>query len=295
MNTEAKMHKNKPKFKPYKIFVYLALFLFALSIIVPIAWVFMASLKTESELMSGNPFALPQEPIWDNYVNAWYKAHMGEYVFNSFFVTFVALALLLLIALPAAYALARYEFKGRKFLNGLFMAGLFININYIALAIYLMFFNVEVDLNIPDTLLNNKFVLALIYAVTALPFTIYLLASYFRTIPKDYEDAASIDGCGHFQTMVRIMFPMAKSSIITVIMFQFLTFWNEYILAFYFLSKDNATLPVGLKYLMADLRSQSETGVMYAGLVMAMLPVLVLYLIVQNRMVEGLSSGGIKG
>lgn len=285
----------RKKFKPYKILIYAALILFALSILIPIVWVFMASLKSETELMSGNPFALPQVAVWENFTKAWTKARMGDYLFSSGFVTAAALFWLLLFALPASYALARFKFVGRKFLNTLFMAGLFININYIALPIFLMFFDLERALGLKQVFLNNRLILSIVYAASSLPFTIYLLTSYFRTIPKDYEEAASIDGSGYWQTMIRIMFPMAKPSIITVIMFQFLSFWNEYVLAFTFLDKENATLPVGVRFLMADSRSQSETGVMYAGLVIVMVPVLLLYIAVQKKILEGMNVGGLKG
>lgn len=283
------------KFQTYKIFIYAALILFAISILIPIAWVFMASLKTETELMSNNPFALPAKMIWENFSKAWNKARMKDYLFSSVFVTGASLFWLLLFALPASYALARYKFFGQKFLNILFMAGLFININYIALPIFLMFFNLEKTLNLTQVFLNNRLVLSIVYAASSLPFTTYLLSSYFRTIPQDYEEAAAIDGSGYWQTMVRIMFPMAKPSIITVIMFQFLSFWNEYVLAFTFLNKENATLPVGVRFLMADSRSQSETGVMYAGLVIVMVPVLLFYIIVQKKILEGMTVGGLKG
>lgn len=283
------------KFQTYKIFIYAALILFAISILIPIAWVFMASLKTETELMSNNPFALPAKMIWENFSKAWNKARMKDYLFSSVFVTGASLFWLLLFALPASYALARYKFFGQKFLNILFMAGLFININYIALPIFLMFFNLEKTLNLTQVFLNNRLVLSIVYAASSLPFTIYLLSSYFRTIPQDYEEAAAIDGSGYWQTMVRIIFPMAKPSIITVIMFQFLSFWNEYVLAFTFLNKENATLPVGVRFLMADSRSQSETGVMYAGLVIVMVPVLLFYIIVQKKILEGMTVGGLKG
>lgn len=281
--------------KPYRFVIYLVLILFALSIIVPILWVFMASVKTELELMSGNPFIPPENLIWENYTNAWNNARMGDYLFSSFLVTGLALVLLLVMALPCAYALARFNFKGRKLLTTLFMAGLFVNISYIALPIFLMVFQVERALELRNVLLNNRGIVALIYAATSLPFTVYLLVSYFRTLPLEYEEAASIDGSGYFQTMIRIMFPMARPAIITVIMFQFLSFWNEYVLAFTFLDKENATLPVGLKNLMAQSRSQAQTGVMYAGLVIVMIPVLLLYIGLQKRIIEGMNVGGLKG
>ena len=283
----------KEKFSIYKIFVYVALFALAISIIVPIVWVFFASLKSQLELVSGNPFALPADWLWSNFVDAFQKARMGDYLLNTVEVTAMALVMLLVIALPASYVLARFNFIGKIFLNALFMAGLFVNVNYIVLPIFLMFFKADTLLGF-DLFLNNKFFLALVYAATSLPFTIYLLTGYFKTLPKAYEEAARIDGCGYFKTMTKIMIPMARPSIITVILFQFLSFWNEYIIAFTFMDKENATLAVGVKYLMADSKSQANFGVMYAGLVIVMLPTLILYILVQKKLTQGMSLGGLK-
>jgi len=145
-----------------------------------------------------------------------------------------------------------------------------------------------------DFFLDNRFILALIYASCNLPFTIYLLSGYFQTLPKGFEEAAYMDGCGYFKTMVKIMIPMAKPSILTVIMFNFLTFWNEYIIA-YTLMDENGTLAMGLKNLMAVERTATNYGIMYAGLVIVMIPVLVLYICVQKRLTEGMTLGGLKG
>lgn len=288
------MNKKNKSFNLYKVFVYVALITLAITIIVPIVWVFMASLKSQLDLVSNDPFSLPTELLWSNFVDAFQNAHMGDYLMNSIFVTALSLIILLVVALPASYVLARYDFFGKKFFNGLFMAGLFVNVNYIVLPIFLMLFDLEVSMKWTDVLLNNKIVLSIIYASTSLPFTIYLLSGYFKTLPKAYEEAALIDGCGYFKTMTKIMIPMARPSIITVILFQFLSFWNEYVLAFTFMDKENATLAVGVKFLMADSRSQSNDGVMYAGLVIVMLPTLILYILVQKRLTQGMSLGGLK-
>ena len=283
----------KRNFPLYKIFVYVALITLAISIIVPIAWVFLASLKSQLELVSGNPFDFPKQMLWSNFADAFVKARMGDYLLNTIIVTALSLVILLVVALPASYVLARFDFVGKKFFNGLFMAGLFVNVNYIVLPIFLMLFNADIKLGV-DFFLNSKFWLSVVYAATALPFTIYLLTGYFKTLPKAYEEAAHIDGCGYFKTMTKIMIPMARPSIITVILFQFLAFWNEYIIAFTFMDKENATLAVGVKYLMADAKSQANFGVMYAGLVIVMIPTLVLYICVQKKITQGMSIGGMK-
>ncbi len=283
----------------FKIFVYLVLGLLAILIIVPVAWVFMASIKQNSEFYT-NPWNLPAGVYWQNFVNAWTTAKMGEYMLNSVIVTALALVLLLAMALPAAYCLSRFQFKGRKLLNTLFMAGLFINVNYIVVPIFLMLRDGDMFLKQifgSGFLLNNLFVLALVYASTALPFTVYLLSSYFSTLPHDFEEAAYIDGAGYTRTMLEVIFPMAKPSIITVILFNFLSFWNEYIISMTLMTAvgGDKTLPVGLLNLMQAQQSAANYGPMYAGLVLVMLPTLILYICVQKNLTKGMTVGGLKG
>nr|WP_231631348.1 carbohydrate ABC transporter permease [Halolactibacillus sp. JCM 19043] len=177
-------------------------------------------------------------------------------------------------------------------------AGLFINVSYITVPIFLMLLGWDQSLRTlfdEGFFLNNLVVLALIYAVTALPFTIFLLSSYFETLPSDFEEAANIDGAGYFRTMFSIMLPMAKPSIIIVILFNFLLFWNEYILALTLIPGDKKTLPVGLLNLLAADRAAVNYGPMYAGMVIVMLPTLILYIIVQKRLTQGMTVGGVKG
>ena len=180
------------------------------------------------------------------------------------------------------------------------MAGLFINVNYIVVPIFLMLRDGDLWLkNVFGSgfLLNNLVVLAVVYAATALPFTIYLLSGYFATLPHDYEEAAYIDGASYFMAMWKIIFPMAKPSIITVILFNFLSFWNEYIISMTLMSSATGqkTLPVGLLNLMQAQQSAAEYGIMYAGLVLVMLPTLILYVCVQSKLTEGMTVGGLKG
>ena len=283
----------------YKVFIYVVLLAMAISIVVPVFWVFMASITQNVEFYE-NPWALPMGFYWQNFVDAWQKASMGSYMLNSVIVTALALAILIIVALPAAYCLSRFKFKSRNFLNVCFMAGLFINVNYIVVPIFLMLRDGDTWLRGifgNGFLLNNIFVLAAVYAATALPFTIYLLSGYFATLPHDFEEAAYIDGAGYSTTMVKIIFPMAQPSIITIILFNFLSFWNEYIISLTLLSSANGprTLPVGLLNLMQAQQSAAQYGIMYAGLVMVMLPTLILYICVQKKLIQGMTVGGLKG
>ena len=283
----------------YKIFIYVVLATLAILIIVPVAWVFLASIKENSQFY-GNPWVLPNGFHWENFVNAWNSANMGSYMLNSAIVTVLALGILLVIALPCAYGLSRFHFKGRGLLNTCFMAGLFINVNYIVVPIFLMLKDGDAwlkNIGMNGFFLNNLFVLALVYASTALPFTVYLLSGYFATLPHDFEEAAYIDGASYGRTMVSIIFPMAKPSIITIILFNFLSFWNEYIISMTLMSssKGPKTLPVGLLNLMQTSQSKTDFGQLYAGLVLVMLPTLILYICVQKKLTQGMTVGGLKG
>ena len=287
--------KQKKQLSLYKIFIYVALLTLAISILVPVLWVFMASVKENAEFYR-NPWALPAGFHFENFVEAFTEANMGTFMLNSVLVTALSLIILLVVSLPAAYVLARFQFKGKKFWNTLMMAGLFINVNYIVVPIFLMLndgdrFLRQFNLKF---FLDNPIMLSVVYAATAIPFTVYLLSSYFRSLPKAYEEAALIDGCGYFKTMFKIMIPMAKPSIITVILFNFLAFWNEYIIALTLIPGPNKTLPVGLQNLMATQKAATNYGPQYAGLVIVMLPTLILYILVQKKLTQGMTLGGLK-
>lgn len=286
--------KHKNNYSIYKIFIYVTLTAFAVSIIIPVLWVIMASLKKNEEFY-GSPWSLPEGFHLQNFVDAWKTAKMGTYFLNSVSVTVLSIMILLIVAIPAAYVLARFDFIGKRLMNTLFISGLFINVSYIVVPIFLML----VDLG--DTIgsqifLNNRFVLSLVYASTALPFSIYLLSGYMRTIPKAYEEAAMIDGCGYTNTMLKVILPMTKPGILTVILFNSLSFWNEYIIALTFMSDDaKKTLPVGLMNLMKSQNAAAQYGRLYAGLVIVMLPTMILYMMVQKKLLSGMNIGGIKG
>lgn len=291
------MKEKKKQTNLYKIFIYVALITLAISIIIPLGWVLLASIKTNQEFYL-NPWKLPDGFHFQNFIDAFQRAKMGQYFLNSVIVTAMGIVILLVVALPAAYVLARFEFKFKKLINAMVMGGLFINVNYIVIPIFLMLLDwnrlAKKYFGLSSLFINNRFVLAVVYAATALPFTIYLLRSYFRTLPKAFEEAAWIDGASHFQTMFKVMIPMAKPSIITVILFNFLAFWNEYIIALTLMPGEMKTLPVGLVNLQQAARGAANPGPLYAGLVIVMLPTLILYMFVQRELTQGMTLGGIK-
>ena len=277
-----------------KIFKYALLIVFALLILLPLFWVVMSSLKTTQEIKS-NAFSFPKQFYFQNYVNAWNRASMGTYFGNSIFLTAASLALLVLLAVPCSYTLARFKFRGSKAISLIFMAGLFININYIVLPLHIMLFNFGKAIGIGANMTNNYFTVIVLYASTSLSFSIYLMNSYFKALSPSFEEAAKIDGCGYFKTFLYVCAPLAMPSILTVILFNFLSYWNEYILANTFLDKAKATLPVGLLRIMRESKVADDLGRMYAGLMIVIIPVLIVYSFVQGQLTKGITVGGVKG
>lgn len=283
--------------RPYRAFMYALVVAITASIVVPVVWVLLASMKSKGEFY-GSPWTLPRGLYLQNFVDAFVDAHMGRFFLNSVIVTAVALVLVMVVSVPAAYVVARFEFRGKRLVDIALMAGLFINVNYIVVPIFLMLIGwdralVEV---VPDGLfIDNRFVLSLVYAATSIPFTVYLLSNYLRTIPADYEEAATLDGASRLTTMLRIIIPMARPALTTVMLFDFLAYWNDFIIALTLLPGKDKTLQVGLLNLMSAQRAAADYGRLYAGMVIVMVPVLIFYAFIQKRLIEGIAAGGVKG
>ena len=268
----------------------------ALTIFVPVVWVFFASFKDKSEFY-GSPWTMPKGLHWQNFVDAFQNAHLGQYFGTSVFVTALAMVLCLIVALPCSYVMARFDFPGKKILKIAIQGGLFINVNYIAVPIFLMLVDADklVYEIFPDGFfVNNPVMLAVVYAATSLPFTVFLLQDFFASIPKDFEEAALIDGASQFKIMTRIFFPMAMPAISMSMLFNFLSYWNDYIISMTLMTGENRTIQVGLLNLMQTQKAATNYGRLYAGMVIVMVPVLIFYAIVQKKLLQTSTMGGLK-
>jgi len=269
----------------------------ALAIAVPVAWVLMASVKEKDEFY-GSPWALPGGLHLRNFVDAFVHAHMGAYFLTSVFVTGLALVFVLAVSVPAAYVIARFEFRGKRVVETALLAGLFINVNYIVVPIFLMLVGWDRALRelMPDGFfIDSPVILSLVYAATSIPFTVYLLTAYFRSIPADYEEAAALDGASRLTTMTRVMLPMARPAVTVVILFNFLAYWNDFIISLTLMPGDSKTLQVGLLNLFTAQKAAADYGRLYAGMVIVIVPVLLVYAFIQRRLIEGMAAGGVKG
>jgi len=268
---------------PYQILLLPYLF----AVVFPMIWLGYSSLKTNLELFT-SAWALPQAPRWDNYVRAWSKAGISQYFLNSVLVTGFSLVFTLLLGAMIAYALARFSFPGSQLLYSLFVAGMFIP-SFIG--IIPLFFLMK-DLG----LLNTRQGLIAVYIATNLPFTIFVLHGFFRTLPSELADAAEVDGCSPIGAFFKVILPLARSGLVVVAIFDFMTIWNEYLYALVLISDAKLrTLPVGLANLYVLSRYNADWTEMLAGLVILMIPTLIVYIFFQNQFREGVTLGAQKG
>lgn len=267
--------------------LHLLFALVAASVVFPLAWVVYTSLKTNQEFFL-NAWALPQTWQWSNYVTAWTDGKFGRYFINSIMVTSASLALILSFSTMTAYVLARFRFRGNQFLFNLFSAGMMFPLvmAMIPLFMLLKFMGLWGDWK----------GLLVAYLAYSLPFTVFVLVPFFKTLPAEMEEAAIIDGATHFQVFGRVMLPLARPGLLTAGIFNFLGIWNEYNLALVILGKaDYFTLPLGVARLAVQQDYKSDWTTMFAGLTLVMLPTLLVYAVFQRRLAEGITAGAIKG
>lgn len=279
--------KSKYKKLANKWSTRLFLLLIAIIMLYPLLWNVISSFKTSNEFLT-DPFAWPQGLEITNYARAYIKSNLAANIANSFYVVFASLVIILVCVVPCSYCLVRYEFKGAKFILNVYMAAIFIQATYIMIPLFLQMnkFN----------MLNSLSALSLLYATMQFPFAIFLLSGYMRGIPKDYEEAAMIDGCGPFRVLINIIVPMCKPGIVTICMISAMAAWNEYPVALVMITDPlKTTLPVGLANLYEIQRYATDWGALFAALVLALIPTVLLFIFGQKQLVQGLSDGGVKG
>ena len=274
-----------------KVITYLVLCAWGAAVIFPMLWSVMTSFKTDQEIFF-SPWALPKLLIFDNFVRAWTKARMGEYLVNTLLIIIPALFFTLLFSSMAAYVLARFQFRGRMFITYMFLLGL---IFPIFLALVPLYFVMQ-----KLTLLDTFPGLIMVYIAFSLSFTIFFMTNFFRTLPKELGEAALIDGANQYDIFFRVYFPLAQPGILTMGIFNFIGMWNQYILpnTLMITNNDDNThyvLSQGLYYLQAKQFYQNDWSGLFAAVTIVMLPTLIVYLIFHDRIEAGMTAGAIKG
>jgi N-acetylglucosamine transport system permease protein len=252
-------------------------------VIVPFLWVVLSSFKTTKEILA-SPFSLPAHWSFDNYAHAWTDAGIRQFFLNTVIVVGVALVLVMLLGAMCAYVLARFKFRGARAIYYLMLAGLTFPI---FLAIVPLFFILK---NIG--LINTLPGLIMVYVAFALPFTVFFLYSFFRSLPDDVYEAALIDGAGEWRAFFRIMLPMARPGIAAVAIFNFLGLWNQFLLPVA-LNTDQSryVLTQGMASFASQAGYAVDFGALFAAVVITVVPVLIVYVIFQRRLEGSVSRG----
>ena len=264
---------------------WIVLVFFLIITFIPLLWLVISSFKTDLELVS-KPFLLPK--VWQiqNYVRAFQLSDLHLLFLHSIIVSAVATALNIFVASMASYALSRFRFGLNNVILSIILAGVLIPI----IALMVPYFQLISKLGIYDSLLA----LILTYAAINLPISVFLIHGFMGTVPKELEEAGLIDGCSFWQRYARIVFPLSRLGVVTAGTFVFLYAWNEFIYALLLTSSVRArTLQLGIRFFKSQFRAEYTS--MYAALVVTMIPSIAVYIIFHEKIIQGLSSGAVKG
>ena len=279
------MHSASKKRLVGKICLYIILIIIAAAMIIPFLWMLSASIKTDREVFNMNPFVwIPENPRWSNYLDIWTKIPFGTFVKNTVFLTIVVTFLQLLTSSFAAYSFAKLEFKHK---NLLFMA-------YIAtIAMPWQVYMVPQFIMMRGFGLNDKLT-AMICLQAFSAFGVFLMRQFYMGIPDSLCEAARIDGMSEYGIYAKVMLPLSKPAISTLTIFTFVNTWNDCLGPLIYLKTEaKKTIQLGLKMFIGQYSSQY--GLIMAGSVLSLIPVLVVFLCLQKYFVEGVASTGVKG
>jgi len=256
-------------------------------VIFPFLWMIMTAFKTDPEILF-SPWQLPASPQWENFARAWNEARIGRYALNSFIVIAGSLTGTLLISSMTAYVLARFDFPGNRVIYYMFLAGM---IFPVFLALVPLVFLVG-DLRMTGTYHG----LILVYIAYSLPFTIFFLTGFFKTLPGEVAEAAIIDGASPYRVFFDVMLPMAKPGLVAMGIFNFLGQWNQFLLPLVLMPDESRyMLSQGLAFLAIQQGYQNDYSALFAAMTITMVPTLVVYVIFQRRLESGLTAGALKG
>lgn len=279
------MERVYSKHKISKLLLNTLMVLFSITCLFPVIWIFFSSMKTQQEFMLSS-MALPKSINFQNYIDVFQSTNMLVYIWNSLRNTIVSLGLTIIVVFPAAYVLSRRGFKGRNFIYNYFIIGMLIPVHALLVPMYIQFKQAGID--------NQWYTLIIPYVAFGIPISVMLMESYIKSIPVELEDAATIDGCGFFKTMLLIILPLATPVLATVAIIQFFASWNEFSFAL-ILVKDDAlrTIPVGLNAFKGahDINYPR----FMAAIMASMIPAMLLYFSFSKRIISGMMAGAVKG
>lgn len=266
-------------------FIYAFLILLAITYLLPLAWVVITSLKDDAVLMI-SPWELPARPMVENYSFAWTMGHLGIATLNSFIVCTVTLVFSMIFGAMAAFAIARMRWKLSKLVLTYFMIGMMIPVHCVLIPLFVQFSSLKLS--------NTLIGIIIPYITFSLPITIYIMAGFFEGIPDELFESACIDGCSVYRMFTTVGIPLAKTGFMVTGLMTFVGNWNELLLAMVFISKEaKKTLPVSLTKFVGPYHTNYCQ--MFAAIVIAVIPTIIVYCAFANQIVEGLTAGAVKG
>ncbi len=258
-------------------------------IVFPLVWMLYTSFKSSGEYMT-NQWALPKALDFGNYVTAWQEAHFSTYFVNSLFTAVVSTGLHIVFVSTTSYALAKFDFRGKKFINSFYFAAIMIPAALMLIPLYLQMYNLN------PALINNRIILCLIYAIQGLPMNIFLLSKFMAGVNNSILESADIDGANEFQKFLQIVVPSVSPTLIFIMLTSAIGNFNEYTTALTFLSENKYTIAVGINSIRTEAQISHEYGLVFASIVILLIPVLGFYTIFQNAITKGIDmSEGVKG
>lgn len=269
------------------ILVYLLLACWTILVIFPLVWLVYSSFKSNKELYA-SVWGLPSQLAWDNFTRAWEKGQLGWGLFNSLFYSVVSVAVADLFAAMAAYVLSRLNFRGGRAIFYYFMAGVFIPTSLTIIPTYFLLRDMG--------LMDSRLGLTLVYTAWNVPFGVFVLYGFFKTVPSEILDAALIDGASEFGVFWRIVLPLGQSGLVAVSILNFLWVWNELLYALVLVRPATMRpLPLALAALKTSTYLSGDWAVVFAGATITAVPLIIIYILLQRQIVEGATMGAIKG
>jgi len=268
--------------------LYIILICWAFLVVYPLFWTIMGALKDNQQFFNGKPWDLPKLPlIWENFASVWEQYRIGSYFANSLIVTVCSVVVALLLAASTSYVIARFNFKLRGFLYTSYVAAMMIPLIMGLVPLFFLLSSLKLD--------NTLTGLVLVYGAYQLPFSIFVLVGFFKTLPREIEEAAYIDGSSLTGTFFKIMLPLAKPGLISISIMNFLNVWNEYVYGVVLVNDPSKyTLPVGIAVMQAEMQYRTEWGPLFSALLISMIPVLIVYFLFQRQIAGGITAGAVK-
>ncbi|MFH8485043.1 carbohydrate ABC transporter permease [Streptomyces longisporoflavus] len=270
-----------------RLWVKIVITLLLIVEIYPLIWMFLTSLKSNSDYLNRSTWSLPSTWEWGNYAEAWTTGNIGLYIQNSLLAVVPALALMLLLGTAAGFALQIMVWKGRSLTLLVFLTGMMVPPQMILLPLFTVYFQTGLS--------GTLWPLILTYTGTGLPLTVFMMATYYRSVPRELFEAATIDGAGILRAFWTISVPLVRNALLTVGLVQFFFIWNDLLIALTFTnSQDLRTIQVGLLNFTGDFGA-TQYGPLFAAICLNVFGTLVIYLFLNQKVMKGLTSGAVKG